>query len=100
MPVDGQGLTGRRRRGPTGLLFTLLICAAFQSPAQELEPRAYSPSPVGTNFLLAGYARSSGDVVVDASLPFSDIDAQLNFGTLAYGHTFGVLGRSDRKSVV
>jgi len=100
VPVDGQALTGRRRRGPTGLLFTLLICASFESPAQELEPRAYSPSPIGTNFLLAGYARSSGDVVVDASLPFSDIDAQLNFGTLAYGHTFGVLGRSANVLVV
>jgi Putative MetA-pathway of phenol degradation len=100
VPVDGQGLTGRRRCGPTGLLFTLLMCAAFESPAQELEPRAYSPSPVGTNFLLAGYARSSGDVVVDASLPFSDIDAQLNFGTLAYGHTFGVLGRAANMLIV
>ena len=100
MPLDGQGLTGRRRCGPTGLLFTLLMCAAFESPAQELEPRAYSPSPVGTNFLLAGYARSSGNVVVDASLPLSDVDAQLNFGTLAYGHTFGVLGRSANVLVV
>jgi len=100
VPVDGQALTGRRRRGPTGLLFTLLICASLESPAQELEPRAYSPSPIGTNFLLEGYARSSGDVVVDASLPFSDIDAQLNFGTLAYGHTFGVLGRSANVLVV
>ena len=100
MPVDGQALTGRRRRGPTGLLFTLLVCAAFDTRAQEMEPRAYSPSPVGTNFVLAGYARSSGNVVVDASLPLSDVDAQLNFGTLAYGHTFGVLGRSANVLVV
>jgi len=100
VPVDGQALTGRRRRGPTGLLFTLLVCAAFDTRAQEMEPRAYSPSPVGTNFVLAGYARSSGNVVVDASLPLSDVDAQLNFGTLAYGHTFGVLGRSANVLVV
>ena len=78
-----------------GLVFGLLCGAAIQSPAQELEPRAYSPSPVGANFLLAGYVHSSGDVVFDPSLPFSNVDAQLNAGTLGYGRTFGVLGRSS-----
>jgi len=72
----------------------LLGWAPLQSQAQELEPRAYSPSPVGANFLLAGYLHSSGDVVFDPSLPFDNVDAQLNAGTVAYGHTFGVVGRS------
>jgi Putative MetA-pathway of phenol degradation len=93
VPVEGQGLNRRRRRSRACLVLALLASAAFQCPAQELEPRAYSPSPVGTHFLVAGYARTSGDVVFDASLPFSDVDAQLNAGTLAYGQTFGVLGR-------
>jgi hypothetical protein len=36
--------------------------------AQSMEPRAYSNSPIGTNFLLAGLGYSQGDVTVDASL--------------------------------
>ena len=37
--------------------------------AQELEPRAYSAAPVGTNFAIAGYSRVRGDVLTDPSLP-------------------------------
>jgi hypothetical protein len=72
----------------------LLAGAALPTQAQELEPRAYSPSPVGVNFLIAGYGQSSGGVVFDPSLPFSDVDAKLNAGTVGYGRTFGVFGRS------
>jgi hypothetical protein len=36
--------------------------------AQELEPRAYSPSPVGTTFLLGGFGRSEGGILFDPSL--------------------------------
>jgi hypothetical protein len=84
----------RRRCIRAGLLVVVLGGMPVQSRAQELEPRAYSPSPVGANFLVAGYVHSSGDVVLDPSLPLSNVDAQLNAGTVGYGRTFGVLGRS------
>jgi hypothetical protein len=58
--------------------------------AQALEPRAYSPSPTGTNFFLVSYGRSTGGVLFDPSLPVTDVDARLNIGALAYGRTFGV----------
>ena len=64
-----------------------------EATSQELEPRAYSPSPVGANFLLLAYARSSGGVVFDPSLPFSDVEAAVNAGSLVYGRTFGLGGR-------
>lgn len=83
----------RRRCIRAGLLVVVLGGVPVQSRAQELEPRAYSPSPVGANFLVAGYLHSSGDVVFDASVPF-DVDAQLNAGTVGYGRTFGILGRA------
>jgi len=68
-----------------------LLCAAG-AEAQELEPRAYSPSPVGVNFVLAGFARSTGEVLTDPSLPIQDIEADLNAGLAGYGRTFGILG--------
>jgi hypothetical protein len=70
----------------------LLFCsiAARSSGAQELEPRAYSPSPVGTNFLIASLNRSIGAVLFDPSLPYSDVNARLNATAVAYGRTFGL----------
>jgi hypothetical protein len=75
----------------------LVVMFAFppaSSPAQELEPRAYSPSPTGTNFLLGSYVHTTGDVVFDPSLPVKNVTAKVSSTVLAYGRTFGLLGRS------
>jgi Putative MetA-pathway of phenol degradation len=61
--------------------------------AQELEPRAYVPSPTGVTFLLAGYGRQTGSVLFDPSLPFEDVEATLDSVTAGVGHTFGIFGR-------
>jgi len=60
--------------------------------AQEMEPRSYSAVPVGTNFVVAGYARSTGDVSLDPSLPITDLQARINTYSLGYSHSFGVAG--------
>ena len=41
--------------------------------AQDLEPRAYSNSPVGLNFVIAGYGYGSGTVLTDPSLPLENV---------------------------
>jgi hypothetical protein len=66
---------------------------ARSGSAQELEPRAYSASPVGVNFVVVGYSRSTGSVVTDPTLPVSDVSAQINGLALGLGRTFGVWGR-------
>jgi hypothetical protein len=73
------------------LMTGCLLCSAGIE-AQELEPRAYSPSPIGVNFMLFGAARSTGEVLTDPSVPVQDIEAKLNVGLAGYGHTFGILG--------
>jgi hypothetical protein len=83
-------------RGGAGLA-ALLWCAA--AGAQELEPRAYSPNPTGANFLVLGVTRSTGEVVFDPTLPFRDVEAEINAGTLFYGRTFGLFGRSASAAV-
>jgi hypothetical protein len=70
------------------------VLAASTARAQQLEPRAYSPSPVGANFFGVGYANSSGDVVFDPSLPFSNVSANVNAVTPFYVRTFGLAGRT------
>jgi hypothetical protein len=76
------------------LAAALVLGGASLAPGQELEPRAYSPSPTGANFVLLVYAHTSGEVVFDPSLPFEDVKASVHAGTLLYGRTFGLLGRS------
>jgi hypothetical protein len=85
----------RGRHGRRAPLVALALAGAVAPAlAQELEPRAYAPSPTGVNFVLLGYGHSRGDIVFDAALPFSDVSASLNSTSLAYGHTFGLFGRS------
>jgi len=87
------GLLGpRSRRLLAGALLSVLGIGS--AAAQSLEPRAYSPNPVGANFALANYGYQTGDVVFDASIPLSDVSAKLNSGTLGYVRTFGLFGRS------
>jgi len=59
-----------------------------------MEPRAYSASPIGTNFLIAGYSRTTGSVSLDPSLPINDVRASINGGRIGYERTFGLFGHS------
>jgi len=67
--------------------------AALPARAQELEPRAYAPAPVGANFLILGYSYQSGEVLFDPSLPFSDVNAYINGVSTGLGHSFSLFGR-------
>ena len=78
----------------TGTAALLIASASSDVSAQELEPRAYSPSPSGVNFLGLGYLRSAGGVAVDPSLPLDNVDAEVNAASLSYLRTFGLFGRS------
>jgi hypothetical protein len=63
------------------------------APAQEMEPRSYSPSPVGMTFVGASWLHSRGGVAVDASLPLQNVDADLDAALLGIVQTFPLLGR-------
>ena len=69
-----------------------LLCVAANTAAQDMEPKAYSASPVGANFLVGSYTHSTGDVVFDPTLPVSDVQASVNGYVLAVGHSFGLFG--------
>jgi hypothetical protein len=62
--------------------------------AQELEPRAYSSAPVGTNFLVGSFTHFSGPVLLDPALTGIDINAHINAYTLAYARFSQLFGRS------
>jgi hypothetical protein len=75
-------------------LATFLVSASASLAAQDLEPRAYSASPIGTTFVVAGVARSTGSVLTDPTLPFEDINARLGVLTAGVGYTFDLLSRT------
>jgi hypothetical protein len=72
-----------------------IVALATIEPArgQELEPRAYSPSPVGTTFVVVSATRSRGGVFTDPSVPITDVEATVGVLGLAIGHTFGIAGK-------
>ena len=74
-------------------VYGCLLHAGIAS-AQELEPRTYSASPIGTNFIDVGYTRLTGDVLTDPSLPISNVQATINTYALSYVRSFGVAGHS------
>lgn len=76
------------------LFFVGVVGAATGVTAQELEPRAYSPSPVGVNFVALVAGHSSGDIVVDPSLPIEDASARVDTLAIGVGKTLNVFGRT------
>ena len=68
--------------------------------AQDLEPRAYSNSPVGLNFVLAGYGYASGTVLTDPSLPLENVSNETHVGVLGFATTFGAFGQTGQFGLV
>ena len=81
------------------LLFLTAILARVAC-GQEMEPRAYSPAPVGTQFVVLTYGYQSGDVLLDASLPLKDVSVNLNAASFAYGRTFSLAKRQTNVAVL
>ena len=77
-----------------------LFLAAPAVPAQELEPRAYSASPVGTNFAVAGLSRVKGEVLLDPSVPIKDLQADINLFVAGYLRTFELAGHTASAGIV
>ena len=61
---------------------------------QELEPRAYSTSPMGTHFLVVGYGHSRGSVILDPSIQVTDVTASIDAAFVGYAGTFGLARRT------
>src|SRR5215469_355072 len=77
------------------LLIALGLLAILSKPAaaQDLEPRAYSASPIGTTFALVGFGRSSGDVTFDPSIPITNVHGTFHVPVIGVGQTFPLFGR-------
>src|SRR5690349_3037375 len=95
----GRTRHGRcRRTVPAAAALATCLAGAAAVPAgaafaQDLEPRAYSPGPVGTNFLGALYLHSTGGVGLDPDLPVKNPDVTVESPAIFYARTFDLFGR-------
>jgi hypothetical protein len=92
-----RGVIGRS--GVVPAVIALLFVAAH-AHAGEIEPRAYVNTPVGINFLLAGYSYSDGGLSTAASSPIKDAQLKINTEILAYSRALDVWGKSGKFDVI
>jgi outer membrane putative beta-barrel porin/alpha-amylase len=91
----------RTRVRAASLLAALVLAAAAATTAeaQELEPRAFANTPVGLNFVVAGYAYTQGSVSLD-SLPITDATLSVHAALAAYVRTLDVFGHAGKVDLV
>ena len=68
------------------------LVAPILAGAQELDPRAYSASPVGTAFTILGINNTSGDILFDASTAITDAHVSSNSASVSAGTAFDLAG--------
>jgi hypothetical protein len=75
-------------------LFFGLLLAPVLAYTQELTPRAYWPTPVGTEVGTVGYSYVSGDTVPGPSVPITGLDSKISTLLVAYRRTTDLFGRT------
>jgi len=75
---------------------SVLVLAAFavNLRAQDLTPRAYLITPVGSHAIILSSSFSSGSVLVDPTVPIEDAKGKFQIPSMAYCQSFDFLGRS------
>ena len=68
--------------------------------AQSIEPRAYSPAPVGTTFFLVGYAKATGGLSIDPALPVEDPRIEVGGVVAAYATALNLWGKAGKVDVI
>ena len=81
------------------LTFFAYLCMC-QLQSQDLEPRLLSPAPTGLNIAIASYGYSTGNILLDNSLPIEDLKANLNNMVVAYARSFRIFERLAKFDVI
>lgn len=98
--MDNPGSTSTLPKLMVLLAAIALTVMGADVSAQELEPRLYVNTPVGMNFLIAGYGYSEGNVAFDPSVPLTNANVRTNTTVVAYARSLDVWGKSGKFDVV
>lgn len=85
---------------PASLALLLALLALPGAQAKDLEPRSYSNTPVGLNFLIAGYVYADGKLAFDPSSRITDAKYRSHTEVLAYAHSLDAWGNSAKFDVI
>ena len=84
----------RMTTGNKILLGLVLAGAAPSLWAQDLAPRAYTITPVGSNSLTLAYTYNTGELLFEGTVPIEDATGKLSAPSVAYYRAFSLAGRS------
>jgi hypothetical protein len=109
-PIDMKRIKDIERASDAPASIRLSLCVAFgiiatvltvaNAKAQDAEPRSYTNTPVGLNFLIAGYLYSEGKIAFDPSSSITDAEFRSQTGVLAYVRSLDVWGKSAKFDVI
>jgi hypothetical protein len=78
----------------------LALLATAPVRGQELEPRAFSQTPVGMNFALLTLGYATGDLLFDQSVPIEDATGEIRTVSVGYARSLALFGASAKLAVV
>ncbi len=81
-------------------LALIALSVAPDAPAQDIEPRRWTPLPVGLNVIGAGLSYGQGDIAFDPALQIEDATIEVKSAVVSYLHAFGLFGNSARVDVL
>ena len=69
------------------------LISFLKSYSQDIEPRRWTPTPLGTHVIGLGYVYQSGDILFDPALQAEDVKLDMHAFAAVYGKTPGRTGR-------
>lgn len=88
---------------PKGIVTVFIVIASLFGNdifAQDIEPRRWTPMPLGIHILGAGYGYIDGDIVFDPLLQAEDVTLKVNFFILQYVQPFKLGNKLARLDVL
>lgn len=82
------------------VMLTGLSSVGCVAMATDIEPRAYSNIPVDVNFLIAGYAYTSGSVSFPPPVPIENGKLAFHSAVWAYARSLDIWGRSAKVDII
>jgi hypothetical protein len=81
-------------RAALALAALLVACGAPSLRAQDLAPRAYVVTPLGSNAVTLSYTYNTGELLFEGTVPVEDATGRLSVPMATYYRSFGLFGRS------
>ena len=91
----------RKLRHQRFIIGTALLFLSFSGPGftQDIEPRRWTPLPIGMNVLGAGIVHTDGDIAFDPVLELEDASVDVETTIVSFLHAFDLSGQSARFDV-